>query len=271
MPKKKNQEKKEPNRKSRRKKKEKKKIEEKDESKPSKIDLNVYNLLFDEVNLFLKELNQLKTKQIKQKLILLDGKLIWIEKESQEDLLAEDGADDIIDMEMEMLELGLDLESADEMKQTFEPTADDFDLEAMKADLKETKSWGEDMKDLIKEIEEVDINKPIDDLMSKFVLYDVRTILERAINEVFRLEGKIKEQIKDGVEKEKVKKLFIDQRIAVKNSLKDILGKLKKEKPELLLTEKKIKEYKNLTQKEVTELKAKEEESFNEMVDELLE
>ena len=262
--------------KERSKKKDKKKREEKQEKKktpvqkiPDKIDLNVYNQLFDEVNLFLKEINTLKTKDIKQRLILLDGKTIWLEKLNEEALVSEDGAEDIISLEMEMLEMDMDLETADEMSMAYEASAEDFDLQAVKDDITETQSFGDSIKDLLIEFEED--KDPMDDLMSKFLLFDIRSSLERATNEVFRLEGNIKKLMKEGEDKNKIKALFVDQRKAVSKSLKEILNALKKEKPEMILTEEQMKEFKNLTHEAIATLKAKEEQAFDQMVNELLE
>ena len=271
-------EKKEDNKKSQKKqrqkkekKKDKQKKEKEIEEKPDKIDLNAYNVIFDEINLFSNELSKLSTKDIKQRIILLDGKLLWLEKESEEDLLSEEDTDEVLDVEMEMLEMGIDLESADEMKLAYEASAEEFSLEAIKADLAETKSIGDTLRDLLKDIEEDSVTEPIDELMSKFILFDLRVILERATNEVFRLEGKIKQMMQKGEDKEKIKKLFIDQRLATKRSLKEMLEKLKKEKPMLLLTEDKIKALKGLTHKQIADMKAKEEQDFDNMVNELLE
>jgi hypothetical protein len=111
---------------------------------------------------------------------------------------------------------------------------------------------------------------PMDDLLYKFILYDLRMILERAIKEVFRLEGKIKKLAKEENSLKKIEVLRIEQKKAVKSSLKDMLSKLKKEKPKLILDEGKINEYKQLTNKKVTELKAKEEQQFDALVDELM-
>ncbi|NHJ05869.1 MAG: hypothetical protein EAX90_13670 [Candidatus Heimdallarchaeota archaeon] len=265
--KKKKNEKKEIDKKSKKKKEQsKKQIVKSDE-----IDLNVYNLLFDDVNLFMNELGKISTKEIKQRLILIDGKMLWIEKESEEELLVEEGGDEIIDIEMEMLEMGLDLDdAAEELALSQEATAGDFDLEAIKTDLEETKSFGDSIKDLIKEIEEDDLEKPIDELASKFLLFDLRAILERAINEVFKIEGKIKEMMKEGEDKMKIKNLFVDQRIAVKRALKDILDRLKKQKPSLIMDEGKIKQFKALNEKEIAAMKAKEEQEFDQMVEGLL-
>jgi len=264
--KKKRNEKKEIDKKSKKKKEESKK----QIVKSDKIDLNVYNLLFDDVNLFMNELGKISTKEIKQRLILIDGKMLWIEKESEEELLVEEGGDEIIDIEMEMLEMGLDLDDAAEELALSQEAAEDFDLEAIKADLDETKSFGDSIKDLIKEIEEDDIEKPIDELASKFLLFDLRAILERAINEVFKIEGKIKEMMKEGEDKMKIKNLFVDQRIAVKRALKDILDRLKKQKPSLIMKEEKIKQFKALNEKEIATMKAKEEQEFDQMVEGLL-
>lgn len=259
-------EKKEPRWKKQKKAKEAKKQEPK---KPTKIDLNVYNQLFDEVNLFLKEISILKTKDIKQRLILLDGKIIWLEKQSEKNLTSEEGTDEIINLEMEMLELDMDLETAEEMTMAYEASAEDFSLQAVKDDLKEAQTFGDSIRELLKEFEED--TDPMDDLMSKFLLYDMRGSLERAISEVFRLEGKIKKLMQEGEDKKTIKGLFVDQRKAVSKSLKEILSSLKKEKPEMILTEDQMKEFKNLSHKEIAELKAKEEKEFDQMVNELLE
>ena len=251
--------------------KKKKELSKEEIAETKKIELNVYNLLFDEVNLFMNELNKIPTKEIKQRLILIDGKLLWIEKKSEEELLTEEGGDEIIDIEMEMLEMGLDLDdAAEELALSQEATAGDFDLESIKADLAETKSFGDNIKELIKEIEEDDLEKPIEELASKFLLFDLRAILERAINEVFKIEGVIKEKMKAGEEKAKIKNLFVDQRVAVKRALKDILERLKKDKPILIMEEKEINQFKKLTEKEIAEMKAKEEEEFDQMVEGLL-
>ncbi len=254
----------------RRKKQKKEKEEKKQKSKKqAKIDLNVYNQLFDEVNLFSKEINLLKTKEIKQRLILLDGKIIWLEKQSEKSLASEEGTNEIIELEMEMLEMDMDLETADEMTLAFEASAEDFSLQAIKDDLNEAQTFGDSVRDLLKEFEE-DTN-PMDDLMSKFLLYDLRGSLERAISEVFKLEGEIKKLMQDGKDKKTIKGLFIDQRKAVRKSLKMILSSLKKEKPVMILTEEQMKEFKNLSHKEIADLKAKEEKEFDQMVNELLE
>ena len=48
--------------------------------------------------------------------------------------------------------------------------------------------------------------------------------------------------------------------------IKEILSKLQKEKPKMILSEEKILAFKQLTNKEIAEMKAKEEEAFEEMV-----
>jgi hypothetical protein len=241
---------------------------QKQEEKTKELQNNIYNILFDELSLFLNELQHVSIKSLKQKLVLIDGKLLWIEKESEEDLLEEEGSEDIIDMEMEMLEMGLDLETAEEMKMEFKPIEVGLGLEDFKAQIEETKTLGEDLKEMLTEMT-LDEN-PMDDLLFKFILYDLRAILERAINEVFRIEGKIKKLAKEPDSLKKIEVLRIDQKKAVKSSLKDMINKIKKEKPKLILKEEKIKEFKQLTRKQVVDLKAKEEKQFDQLVDELL-
>ena len=251
-------------------KKEKKSDEKKSQKIPDKIDLNAYNLLFDELNALFNELPHISPKSLKQRLILIDGKMLWLEKYSDQDILLEEESDDIIELEMEMLEMGLDLESADEMKSSYEAMPDDFDIEAVKNDLQKTKSWGEDLKDLIKDIEE-DSTGEVEGLTSKLLLYDLRAIMEGAIKIVFTLEGKIKQIKNDPNEKDKVKALQEEQKKNTKRYLNDIIAKLKKEKPQLILPEKLINEFKNLTQKHIAELKKKEEQVLDDLVNELLE
>ncbi|MCK5183673.1 MAG: hypothetical protein KAQ95_05155, partial [Candidatus Heimdallarchaeota archaeon] len=106
----------EPKKEKKRKGRRKARKEKVDLEKIAEIENNAYNLLFDDVNLFLHELPHMSLKALRQRLILIDGKMLWLEKISEIDLLDEEGSDDIIDMEMEMLEMGLDLETADEMK-----------------------------------------------------------------------------------------------------------------------------------------------------------
>ncbi|NHK31654.1 MAG: hypothetical protein FK730_09905 [Asgard group archaeon] len=242
--------------------------QQKQEEKTKELQNNIYNILFDELSLFLNELQHVSIKSLKQKLVLIDGKLLWIEKESEEDLLEEEGSEDIIDMEMEMLEMGLDLETAEEMKMEFKPIEAGLGLDDFKAQIEETKTLGEDLKEMLTEMT-LDDN-PMDDLLFKFILYDLRAILERAINDVFRIEGKIKKLAKEQDSLKKIEVLRIDQKKAVKSSLKDMINKIKKEKPKLILKEEKIKEYKQLTNKQVVDLKAKEEKQFDQLVDELL-
>jgi hypothetical protein len=239
------------------------------EKKTKEIDNNIYNILFDDINQFLNELNHMSIKALKEHLILIDGKMVWIEKESEEDILPKDEGQEIIDMEMEMLEMGIDLESAEEMTMEFKPIEANLGLEDFKAQIEETKTLGESLKELMTDIA-LDEN-PMDDLLYKFILYDLRVILERAINEVFRLEGKIKKLAKKEDSLKQIELLRIEQKKAVKSSLKDMLSKLKKEKPKLILPEEKIKKYKQLTKQQIADLKAKEEKQFDQMVDEIME
>ncbi|NHJ48202.1 MAG: hypothetical protein FK733_10485 [Asgard group archaeon] len=272
MPKKKNQDKQlkkqEKPKKERRKKKKEKKDKKEIEKKTKEMENNIYNILFDEINLFQNELQHMSVKAIKQRLILIDGKMLWIEKESEDDLAPKNESQEIIDMEMEMLEMGMDLESADEMKMEFQPIEADLNLDDIKAQMEETKTLGESLKELMTEMT-LDEN-PMDDLLYKFILYDLRTILERAVKEVFRLEGKIKKLSKEEDGLKKIEVLRIDQKKAIKSSLKDMLSKLKKEKPKLILEEEKINDYKQLTNKQITELKAREEQQFDALVDDLM-
>ncbi|MHA1630565.1 MAG: hypothetical protein ACTSXO_06110 [Candidatus Heimdallarchaeota archaeon] len=237
-------------------------------AKEETISNNIYNLLFDEIAAFYNDLNHMSLKAIRQSLILLDGKMLWIEKLSEQDLLREKGSEDIIDMELQMLEMGMDLESAEELKDEFSPLEMDLTLEDFKAEMNEAKSFGQELRELIKDIEE-DTN-PIDELAYKFLLYDLRVFLERAINEVFRLQGKINRlKKKEGTEKQ-IKNLQIDQKRAVKSQLKEMLAKLKKEKPVLVFPEEKIKEYKELTVKQIVEIKRQEEQQFDQLVKEIM-
>ena len=259
-------EKKEKKRKSRRKGK-KEKIEQ---EKIVEIENNAYNLLFDDVNLFLHELPHMSLNSLRQKLVLIDGKMLWLEKISEIELIDEEGSDDIIEMEMEMLEMGLDLETADEMKSAYEPEVKDFNLSAFKVQIEEEKTLGESIKDIVKEIEMGDLEKPIDELMTKFILYDLRAQMERAINEVFKIEGKIKKLKKEEGKEKEIKALEADQKHAAKVNLKEVLNRIKKEKPKMVLSDELIKQFKELTNKKIAALKAKEEKDFEEMVDELL-
>lgn len=241
-----------------------------DSEKIAEIENNAYNLLFDEVNLFLHELPHMSLNALRQRLVLIDGKMLWLEKISEIDLLDEEGSDDIIDMEMEMLEMGLELETADEMKSAFQPETGDFNLSAFKAQIEEEKTLGESIKDIVKEIEMGDLEKPIDELMTKFTLYDLRAHMERAINDVFKLEGKIKKLKKQEGKEKEIKALQADQKHAAKKYLQNILNHIKKEKPKMILTEEFIKQFKELTNKKIAALKAKEEKDFEQMVDDLL-
>jgi hypothetical protein len=241
-----------------------------DSEKIAEIENNAYNLLFDEVNLFLHELPHMSLNALRQRLVLIDGKMLWLEKISEIDFLDEESSDDIIDMEMEMLELGLDLETADEMKSAFEPDIKDFNLSAFKAQIEEEKTLGESIKDIVKDIEMGDLEKPIDELMTKFILYDLRAQMERAINEVFKKEGKIKKLMKEEGKEKEIKALQADQKHAAKKYLNEVLKHIKKEKPKMILSEEFIKEFKQLTNKKIAALKAKEEKDFEQMVDDLL-
>ncbi|MBK5114121.1 MAG: hypothetical protein KGD59_12200 [Candidatus Heimdallarchaeota archaeon] len=241
-----------------------------DSEKIAEIENNAYNLLFDEVNLFLHELPHMSLNALRQRLVLIDGKMLWLEKISEIDFLDEESSDDIIDMEMEMLELGLDLETADEMKSAFEPDVNDFNLSAFKAQIEEEKTLGESIKDIVKDIEMGDLEKPIDELMTKFILYDLRAQMERAINEVFKKEGKIKKLMKEEGKEKEIKALQADQKHAAKKYLNEVLNHIKKEKPKMILSEEFIKEFKQLTNKKIAALKAKEEKDFEQMVDDLL-
>jgi len=263
---------KKPERKKReRKKKKAKELSEELKKGKKEIDLNVYNLLFDEINLFLHELQHLSMKALKQRLVLLDGKMLWLEKHSEDEIDLEEEKDDIVDLEMEMLELGLDLDDAEDSTMNYMATAEDFDINAMKADISETQSFGDNLKELLKEIEKDGIDKPIEDMLSKFILYDLRANLERAINTVFKLEGQVKKLAgQEGADK-KLQKIIAEQKKITKSTLKVLLDKLKKEKPKLIMDEKKVNEFKKLTQKKVVDLKAKEEQEFDSMVEGLLE
>jgi hypothetical protein len=241
-----------------------------DPEKIAEIENNAYNLLFDDVNLFLHELPHMSLKSLRQRLILIDGKMLWLEKISEIDLLDEEGSDDIIDMEMEMLEMGIDLETADEMKSAYEPDIKDFNLSAFKAQIEEEKTLGESIKDIVKEIEMGDLEKPIDELMTKFILYDLRAQMERAINEVFKIEGKIKKLKKQEGKEKEIKALEGDQKHAAKSQLKYVLNKIKKEKPKMILSKELITDFKQLTNKKIAALKAREEKEFEQMVDDLL-
>lgn len=241
-----------------------------DSEKIAEIENNAYNLLFDEVNLFLHELPHMSLKALRQRLILVDGKMLWLEKISEIDLLDEEGSDDIIDMEMEMLEMGLDLETADEMKSAYEPEIKDFNLSAFKAQIEEEKTMGESIREIVKEIEMGDLEKPIDELMTKFILYDLRALMERAINDVFKIEGRIKKLKKQEGKEKEVKALEADQKHAANSHLKEVLHKIKKEKPKMILSKELISKFKQLTNKKIVALKSREEKEFEQMVDDLL-
>ncbi|MCK5046423.1 MAG: hypothetical protein KAJ76_10060 [Candidatus Heimdallarchaeota archaeon] len=260
----------EPKKEKKRKGRRKARKEKVDLEKIAEIENNAYNLLFDDVNLFLHELPHMSLKALRQRLILIDGKMLWLEKISEIDLLDEEGSDDIIDMEMEMLEMGLDLETADEMKSAFQPETGDFNLSAFKAQIEDEKTLGESIKDIVKEIEMGDLEKPIDELMTKFILYDLRAQMERAINEVFKIEGKIKKLKKQEGKEKEIKALEADQKHAANSHLKDVLNKIKKEKPKMILSKEFITEFKQLTNKKIAALKAREEKEFEQMVDDLL-
>ncbi|MHA1530652.1 MAG: hypothetical protein ACTSR6_01490 [Candidatus Heimdallarchaeota archaeon] len=266
----KKEEKIEPKKEKKRKSRRKARKEKVDSEKIAEIENNAYNLLFDDVNLFLHELPHMSLNALRQRLILIDGKMLWLEKISEIDLLDEEGSDDIIDMEMEMLEMGLDLETADEMKAAYEPEIKDFNLSAFKAQIEEEKTMGESIKDIVKEIEMGDLEKPIDELITKFILYDLRAQMERAINEVFKIEGKIKKLKKQEGKEKEIKALEANQKHAAKSHLKEVLNKIKKEKPKMILSKEFITEFKQLTNKKIGALKAREEKEFEQMVDDLL-
>lgn len=266
----KKEEKIEPKKEKKRKGRRKARKEKVDPEKIAEIENNAYNLLFDDVNLFLHELPHMSLNALRQRLILIDGKMLWLEKISEIDLLDEEGSDDIIDMEMEMLEMGLDLETADEMKSAYEPDIREFNLSAFQAQIEEEKTMGESIKEIVKEIEMGDLEKPIDELMTKFILYDLRAQMERAINEVFKIEGKIKKLKKQEGKEKEIKALEADQKHAAKSQLKKVLDKIKKEKPKMILSKEFITEFKNLTNKKIAALKAREEKEFEQMVDDLL-
>lgn len=236
------------------------------EKKKDEIENNLYTILFDELIAFNNDLPHMSSKAVKQKLILLDGKMLWLERASEEDF-QEEGSEEIIDMEMQMLEMGYDLETAEEMKDDFSPLDVEFNLESFKADLEESKSLGDSLREIISEVTEDD---PLEDLTSKFVLYDLRAILERAVKEVFRLEGKIKKLAEKEDALKEVEQLQAEQKKATKDSLRDMIATIKKEKPSLILDEEKIIEFKNLTPKQIVELKAKEEKEMDRMVNDLL-
>jgi len=263
-------EKKKRERKKRQRKKKPQELSEELKKGKKEIELNVYNLLFDEINLFLNELQHLSMKALKQRLVLLDGKLLWVEKHSEDEIDLEEEKDDIVDLEMEMLELGLDLDDAEDSSMNYMATAEDFDISAIKADLIETKSFGDNLKDLLKEIEEDGVEKPIEEMLSKFILYDLRASLERAINSVFKLEGQVKKLTGQEGAAKKLQNIINEQKKITKSTLKDLLAKLKKEKPKLIMEEEKINEFKKLSQKKVVDMKAKEEQEFDTMVEDLL-
>jgi len=266
----KKEEKIEPKKEKKRKGRRKARKEKVDSEKIAEIENNAYNLLFDDVNLFLHELPHMSLNALRQRLILIDGKMLWLEKISEIDLLDEEGSDDIIDMEMEMLEMGLDLETADEMKSAYEPDIKEFNLSAFQAQIEEEKTMGESIKEIVKEIEMGDLEKPIDELMTKFILYDLRAQMERAINEVFKIEGKIKKLKKQEGKEKEIKALEADQKHAAKSHLKKVLDKIKKEKPKMILSKEFTTEFKNLTNKKIAALKAREEKEIEQMVDDLL-
>ncbi|MCK4290983.1 MAG: hypothetical protein KAX09_08380, partial [Candidatus Heimdallarchaeota archaeon] len=162
------------------------------------------------------------------------------------------------------------LETADEMKAAYEPEIKDFNLSAFKAQIEEEKTMGESIKDIVKEIEMGDLEKPIDELITKFILYDLRAQMERAINEVFKIEGKIKKLKKQEGKEKEIKALEANQKHAAKSHLKEVLNKIKKEKPKMILSKEFITEFKQLTNKKIGALKAREEKEFEQMVDDLL-
>jgi transketolase len=215
-------------------------------------------------------LKHLSLKELKQRLILLDGKLLWLEKQSELELITSEETDDMIDLEMEMLEMGLELDSAEEVKTSHSGAPGVVDLEQMKETIHQQETFRESIMNLVQEIEEDPIEEPVEDLMSKFLLYDLRAFLEKAVNKVFTLEGKINQLKANKVEQKEIDDLHQEQKRATQSYLKDIIKKLKKEKPKMILSEKKIGQFKKLTNEQVAELKAQEEEQFDEMVEDLL-
>ncbi|MEA2071650.1 MAG: hypothetical protein U9O98_10230 [Asgard group archaeon] len=245
---------------------------EKESEEQDLIKANVYNLLFDEMNLFLKELSKLTMEEVKKRLVLLDGKMLWLEKMSQLDEKLKQEGKDIIDLEMEKLEMGLELDSAEEIAARQAQPPQSFDLNELKNQLHEEEpSLKEVFSGLLEDVENDSIEKPINELMSKFILFDLRALIEQSINQVFYLEGKIKNLKKETEDQKKeIEKMKKKQKEAVQHSLKDMLKKLRKEKPKMLLSKERLNEFKALTQKQIAELKAKEEEELESMIENLL-
>jgi hypothetical protein len=263
--KKKESKKKNKKRKKRKQKKEKKKI-----TKPSKLQLNVYNILFDELNLLLKETPKLSRKKLKERLILLDGKLLWIERKSELDISAEEETDDDIALEMEMLELGLDLDDAEEV--IFEEgnlAAPGLDISSYKKMIEKQTEKNENLKKIFTEFSVEDLDKPLDDLEGSFVLFELRALIEKAVSGVFTIEHQISEIQEQEEQKEKIKQLERRQKQVLKNALEEALQKIQKEKPELILKKEKIKEYKKLTTTKIADMKAQEEKLLEEMMEKI--
>ena len=66
----------EPKKEKKRKSRRKARKEKADSEKIAEIENNAYNLLFDDVNLFLHELPHMSLKALRQRLILIDGKML---------------------------------------------------------------------------------------------------------------------------------------------------------------------------------------------------
>lgn len=254
-----------------------KKSEKKPKTKDAKVakekeilEHNAYNLLFDELTFFLKELPKLSAKALKHKLIILDGKMLWLEKQTELQLSEEEEVEDIIDVELQMLEMGMDLESAEEVKTTMNPSEIKFDLETVKERISDGDFFDTSLKGLEEDFNLEDLEKPIEELESDFILFDIRTQMEGAINTVFSLEGKIN-KLDLEKDKEQIKQIRYEQKKAVKRYISYILKKLKKEKPKIILSEKQLKQFKKLTKEEIAKLKAQEEKSLEKMAEDLLE
>ncbi|MBD3189429.1 MAG: hypothetical protein GF308_02240 [Candidatus Heimdallarchaeota archaeon] len=252
----------------------KKKPQKKEDVKIAKekkiLEHNAYNLLFDELTFFLKQLPKLSSKDLKQQLILLDGKMLWLEKQTELQLTGGEEVEDVIDVELQMLEMGMDLESADEVKLSMNPSEIKFDLEMVKERISDGDFFDTSLKGLEEDFDLEDLEKPIEELEADFILFDIRTQMEGAINTVFSLEGKIKELDLEK-DKEQIKQIRYEQKKAVNRYISNILKKLKKEKPKLILSEKQLKQFKELTKEEIAKLKAQEERSLDKMAEDLLE
>ena len=182
----------------------------------------------------------------------------------------EEETDDIISMEMDMLEMGMDLESADELKVDLTPGEVGFDLKNFTESLKSGDLFDDNLSGLKEEFSLDDLDKPMEELEANFTLFEIRSIMEKALSAIFSLEGKITE-LKEQKAAEKIQAIQDQQKKALTQYIREIIDVLKKEKPKLLLTKEKVKEFKQLTTKKIAEMKAEEELELEEMAKDLLE